>query len=467
MEKNTKIVVTIGPATESEEVIAELLNAGMNVARFNTKHSDPNWHNTVINKVRKVSRNLNIPVGILLDLQGPEIRIDLPNGVSFSVAEDETVTFSTKAETNQKTIIVPEAVIEGLTEGSHILIADGACEFEITAKHAHTVTGKAVMDCVVNTRKTMNTPGLVLPMPSLTERDMSYLEGVDLEMVDYVGLSFVRNIADINHLRQELKKKKANIDIIAKIEHQTALDNLDEIIEGADAVMVARGDLGVEVPYQELIYWQKMIIEKSRQLAKPVITATEMLKSMVTNPRPTRAEVSDVAHSIYDGTDAVMLSDETTVGKYPVKAVSIQATIAAFNEPFVRNEEFTFESGLPAAAISSSALQALEDPSLNISKIICLSEAGHTARILASYHPQVPIHVLTSREAMIGKLQLLYGVTAHVMEMPEDSTIIVDKVLDHCQKQHIVTSGETILIIHGTIWGKPGLTNSLSIVTIP
>jgi pyruvate kinase len=471
MDKLTKIVATIGPATESEETLAELIKAGMNVARFNTKHADPEWHNDRIQRVYRVSQALKTPIAILLDLQGPEIRVDLPNNESFDVAADETVTLSqmdTTQTPGNKKIFVPSEVIEGLPEGSRFVLEDGACEFEIVQKTSTQLTAKAITSCTVKARKTMNTPGVVLNMPSLTDRDYTYLEGVDLSLVDYVGLSFVRDAKDIQILKQELTNKDAKAKIISKIENQKAIDNLDEIIRASDALMVARGDLGVEVAYEELIHWQKVIITKARQAAKPVITATEMLKSMVENPRPTRAEVSDVAHALYDGTDAVMLSDETTMGKHPVKAVEVQARIAAYNEQFVDNESLNldFDPTTATSAISYSAVQLVRESALPISKIVCLTETGLTARVLASYHSEVPIHMVTSNERTVRESQLLYGVTAHLMSIPEGMQVHSGNLLEACKNEGIVSTGETVLFIHGSIWKHPGLTNTVSVITI-
>ncbi len=470
MEKFTKIVATIGPATESEEILSELIKAGMNVARFNTKHSDPAWHNERIKRVHAVSQKMKQPIAVLLDLQGPEIRIDLEDNQSFELAKNENVTLAeTGSKSSEaKTIFVPREVIEGLPVGSRFVLEDGACDFEIVEKNADQLQAKALTDCTVKPRKTMNTPGVVLDMPSLTDRDFGYLEGVDLSLVDYVGLSFVRNAEDIQILKRELAAKNVNPLIVSKIENQKAIDNLDEIIRASDALMVARGDLGVEVAYEELIHWQKVIITKARQAAKPVITATEMLKSMVENPRPTRAEVSDVAHALYDGTDAVMLSDETTIGKHPVKAVEVQAKIAAYNEQYVSNDglDLDFDPTTATSAISFSAVKLIKESALPISKIVCLTETGLTARVLASYHPEVPIHIVTSNERTVRSSQLLYGVTAHLMDIPDGLQVHSGNLLDICKEQNIVKQGETVLFIHGSIWKQPGLTNTVSVITI-
>lgn len=465
MAKKTKIIATIGPASESEQTLTEMIQAGMNVARFNTKHSDPTWHAERIARVRQVASKLELPIGVLLDLQGPEIRIDLPGGQEFSVAKDETVTItSDSSSTEPKTIIVPEMVITSLKPNDVILLADGSCEFTITGKDKN-LQAQAKFECTVKHRKTLNTPGIVLDMPSLTDRDVQYLDGVDLSMVDFVGLSFVRDKSDIDHLRGELEKRGSSAGIVAKIENEAALEHLDEIIEAADAVMVARGDLGVEVPFEQLIFWQKQIIDKSRQAAKPVITATEMLKSMVSNPRPTRAEVSDVAHAIYDGTDAIMLSDETTIGSYPVKVVQTQAVIAEYNEPHVVDVDMALGQQNPTAAVCYSAVE-LAKTQQPAKQILCLTESGRTATTLASFHPALPITALTSNEAAYRRMSLLFGTTPVLVDWQSGTEITTNLLMEQAKKLNLVHSGEFILTIHGSVWKEAGLTHSLSLISI-
>ncbi len=333
--RKTQIVATIGPVSESETVLAELIQAGMNIARFNTKHNLPEWHQERMLRVKKVAKDLGTDTKVLMDLQGPEVRIAIPAGTPFDVKKDEEISFLVDAGELQRVVIVPADVIESLNVGNQILLADGACEFVITGKEAGKLVCKCLYDCTVKQSKTMNTPGIVLNMPSLTEKDMTYLTSLAGTEIDYVALSFVRSAADIELLRSKLKENNITAKICAKIENQKAIDNLDEIIASADAVMVARGDLGVELPYYEVPHWQKIIIKKCNAANKFVITATQMLLSMIENPRPTRAEVSDIANAVYDGTNAVMLSEESTIGKFPVKAVQTQATIVAYHEQFV------------------------------------------------------------------------------------------------------------------------------------
>lgn len=469
MSKLTKLVATLGPATESLDQIALLLEAGLNVARFNTKHNDPAWHTMVMQRVRQVADEKKAPTAILLDLQGPEIRIDLPNQQPFPITEGEVITFSADTKTTaDKVVLTPPEAVKSLSVGDTIILADGECEFVVTEKHDTYLLAKSLVNATVKPRKTMNTPGVVMSMPSLTDRDRVFLSEVDLALVDFVGLSFVRDANDIAILRKELTDRGCHAQIVAKIENQKALDNLDEVIEAADAVMVARGDLGVEVPFQELAYWQKIIIYKSRAAAKPVITATEMLKSMMKNPRPTRAEVSDVANAIYDGTDAVMLSDETTIGEFPVKAVKTQAVIAEFNEPHTSVESLAIDLEDNVSAITEAAFLLLEENQLSIDKVVCLTETGRTVRLLSRFRPQVPMIALTSSSVTYRQLGLSFGVTPILFGDDESSEHFTEEsLISWCKDRKIVDVGEKIVLIRGKFWKKPGFTNTVSIIDVP
>ena len=466
--KSTKIIATIGPATETEEVLEQLIFAGMNIARFNTKHSTPEWHNERIKRIKKIAAKLNQPIGVLLDLQGPEVRINTPEEKSYQLKRGDFVNFTSdeQAKLDNK-IIIPQMVIDALPEKSDILLDDGACEFTVLEKSGTYLIAQAVIDCTVKHRKTMNTPGVVLDMPSLTERDFNYLDGVDSKLIDYVGLSFVRDSKDIEILRAELDKRKmADVGIIAKIENQAALDNIDEIIEDSDAIMIARGDLGIEVHFKKLIYWQKQIIKKCRLHSKPVITATQMLKSMVESSRATRAEVSDVANAIYDRTDAIMLSEETTIGLFPVQAVTVQATIAEYNEEFAENYlEIVGESDL-TAAVTHSAIELLEFSDIEINKIVCLTQTGNTARMLSRFRPDVPIEAVTHMTSTYYQLALSYGVNPHLIKIEAEEVLSLESILAMLKAEKIISAGETILFIHGKYMIKTAITNTLSILEI-
>lgn len=467
MQKNTKIVATIGPATESKEVIAELIKAGMNVARFNTKHSTPEWHNDRIKRVREVSVALKMPVAVLLDLQGPEVRINLPSEQGFSLKATEILTFtSDQHSTANKIAFIPQEVIESMSKGDLVLLDDGSCEFLITKKANDYFEAEAIHDCIVGHRKTMNTPGVILDMPSLTQRDLDYVKGIDPDLLDFVALSFVRDAQDIKMLRDVLDQRGATARIVAKVENQAALDNLDEIIAVSDAVMIARGDLGVEVAFEQLVKWQHVMIEKCRQASLPVITATQMLKSMVKNPRPTRAEVSDVAHAIYDGTDAVMLSEETTIGEYPIRAVETQAKIANFNEPLVQDHFVHEPENNKVSAVVSSVADFLKNQLIKIDKVVVLTETGATARMLSRFRINVPIHAVTSTPSTYRVLALSYAVMPHIIDLVEGAELTVDELVEALKNEGVIKVGETVLMVHGKHWRKSGFTNTMSLLDV-
>lgn len=470
--KYTKVVATIGPATESEETLRQLILSGMNIARFNTKHSTPEWHAERVQRVRNVAGELNVAVGVLLDLQGPEIRLSIPGEKAFDVSSDDEVVFtSDTSATDPRSPIIPQIVVDTLQPEDTILIDDGVGEFIVKKTEGNKLFTQVVGTFTVGHRKTMNTPGVTIDLPSLIEQDIRFLDEVPPQNIDFVGLSFVRDASDIHHLQKALDERAITADIIAKIENQSAIDHIDEIIEVADGIMVARGDLAVEVPFEELSHWQKTIISKCRQAAKPVITATQMLKSMVESPRPTRAEVSDVSNAIYDGTDAVMLSEETTIGKFPVEAVHTQSVIAQYNEQHAVFDPMEIVHTSVSSCVTHSAMTLVADVSTNaaleIDKIICFSESGMTAKLLARYRPTVPVYVLTSSSEVRNKLALLYGVHSLVFSYPEGESLqITSKVVETLKANSVCKTGETILLIHGASWRESGKTNTVSLITV-
>lgn len=465
INKSTKIVVTIGPATESATTITQLIQAGMNVARFNTKHSDPEWHNEKMKLVRKIAQDLDVSIGILVDLQGPEVRINLPEKKSFPLKRGEIITFTSNLKTkSDKTAYIPKEVISCMSEDNLILLDDGSCEFIITEISKDAMRAKTVSACKVEHRKTMNTPGAILGMPSVTKRDLNYLDKLDSKLIDFVGLSFVRDVIDIQNLKKEMDKRNIKAAIISKIENQAALDNIDKIIDESDAIMIARGDLGVEVDFQQLVYWQKKIISKCRKAAKPVITATQMLKSMVDHPRPTRAEVSDVANAVYDGTDAVMLSEETTIGKYPVESVRTQTKIVSYSEKKAIHEIKYPKNYDSALDITSSVASLLSHSNQKINRIICFTETGRTARLISRFRPKKLIYAVTSTSKTYRQLSLVYGVKPYLIKFLKGKIEINDELIKNFEKEGITKEGETALFIHGSIWKKPGMTNTLSLI---
>ncbi|HQM15678.1 MAG TPA: pyruvate kinase [Candidatus Woesebacteria bacterium] len=467
--KLTKIVATIGPATETEEVLKKLILAGMNVARFNTKHGSPEWHHERIVRVKKVAKELNRPVGVLLDLQGPEIRINLPEAhkeTGYSVKEGDSVFFASDESVKKPNLVlIPANVVEAIEPGQIILTDDGLCQYEAVKKEGKLVEAAALGNFTVKQRKTLSIPGVVTDMPALIDNDMAQLDGARDEEIDYVGLSFVRDKKDIEILRKELEKRGLHADIIAKVENQAALDNLDEVIEASDAIMIARGDLGVEVPYEQLTYWQKMMIQKCRDQAKPVITATHMLETMIESPMPTRAEISDVAHAIYDLTDAVMLSGETTLGKYPVKAVEVQAKIAKFNEKYATVNMSGCLNCDYTPNLAYAAVNLLHCQPVQIDHVICVSSSGATAAFISRNRPKVPVHLLTDNERVYQKMTLYFGVIPHLVHFEDDQILNAADLIKKIGKVDWLKKGQKVLVTFGKKMAK-GTTDTISIVTI-
>jgi pyruvate kinase len=466
MSKLTKVVATLGPATETEEIMRELILAGMNIARFNTKHGTPEWHLERIHRVKKVAKELDKAIGVLLDLQGPEIRINLKDEKSFEVKKNDELKF-VSSDPGEKEMNIPQIVVDAIQVGDLVSVDDGICEFKIIQKEENSLLAKCQNPCVIKHRKTMNTPGIVIDMPSLIDNDLVQLDNMTDEDIDFVGLSFVRNKKDIEILKDELKKRDLHADIISKIENQAALDNLDEIIAASDGIMVARGDLAVEVPFEQLAFWQKLIIEKSRAAGKPVITATQMLESMTFSPRPTRAEVSDVANAIYDGTDAVMLSGETTLGKYPVKCVETQGKIAMFNEPYAENYLWEFAGEDCVSAITCAAFNLLENRPDSIDKMILLTRTGRTAKIFSRFRPGIQVKALTANKHSYNKLSLAFGIDP-ILTGPEFFHYQTeDELVNNLKEHEIVKEGERVLIIASFAKDiAKRRTDSLSLVTV-
>lgn len=333
--RRSKIVATIGPVCDTPQGIEEMLRAGVNIFRFNMKHATRDWHDERIALVRDISSKIGIPVGILIDLQGPEIRVETSNKQEVAFKKGDIVTFRLTVQDNREIGIPTPEVFAAINPGHAVLIDDGSVELIVKESGADWFTATISSDYSIKHRKSLNMPGIDIDLPSLIEDDYLKLDMKNAPLVDFVALSFTRSKKDVEILREELTKRNLNAWICAKIENQMALDKIDEIIESSECVMVARGDLGVETPMEKLAYNQKMIITKCRAANKPVITATQMLHSMVHNPRPTRAEMCDVSNAIYDGTDATMLSEESAGGAYPVETVKTMDKIVTFTETVV------------------------------------------------------------------------------------------------------------------------------------
>lgn len=479
--KLTKIVATIGPACETEAQIKDLILAGVNVFRFNFKHNEVAWHESMIGRVNEVAHSLNRSVGTLLDLQGPEIRLVLPVP-EYQIEEGEELclvgSLSEPHDYKGKVFSVTHpSIIAHLNPGQIVKADDGEFEFEVVKKKHHTCL-KATTAGLLKTRKTLNLPGADLPIPSLVESD---LEGVKLakrKEVDYVALSFVRTSADLADLRQALKDLQVNAQIVSKIETQKALDNLDEIIANSDGIMVARGDLGVELPIEQVPYHQKNMITKALQHGKFVITATQMLQSMIESSHPTRAEVSDVANAAFDLTDATMLSGETANGKYPLPAVKTMAQTLVYNETKfwvdVRSKLSLVAKGLDSmlAMAAFDLYKAIYQAKQPVKAFVVFSYTGKTARFLSSLRPQLPIIALCPTQHVADSLTVDFAVYPVVAEWLGSKTSVVDldtilNSLSQLAELGHLEAGDQVVVTHGRNWQPDAVTTSVSLYNVP
>lgn len=466
MNKKTKIVATIGPASDTAEVVEQLITSGVNVFRFNMKHGDTAWHQERIDLVNKIAAKLKTSVGILIDLQGPEIRISTPEHAPVEVEQGQKVYFTSNPERAEMIDIGNKQIIKDLRKGDTVLIDDGFIECEVVDKKADYIVARALDNYSISDHKGANFPGIKIDLPSLIDQDLARLDMAARSKVDYVALSFCRSRRDIEILREAMMKRKIKALIIAKIESQEALDNLDEIIEFADGVMVARGDLGVEIPIEQIAYWQNQIVQKCRVAHKPVIVATQMLQSMITSPRPTRAEATDVANAIFQGTDAVMLSGETASGKYPVKAVSAMARIAEFNEQKSHIEPLDFVASANTHLIVKAAMHALRRPDeVKVDAIIAFTESGYTARVISSFRPKVKVIAVCDNQKIVEELTMSFGVIGFRAEFPRSGVFqLPKKIVSQLVKAGLIERGNNLLVIHGQHWKQQGLTNAMELV---
>lgn len=464
--KLTKIVTTIGPATATAEMMGKLIDAGANVFRFNTKHSTPDWHDEHIKQAQQVADQKGVTLGILLDLQGPEIRLETKDKADIPVMTGQELSIGLSFTGDEQLIIPHSVIFDILKPGDNLLIDDGFVETVVLAVTPNTLVVKIKNDSVIKHRKGVNLPGKDIDFPSLIDNDIAQIQKNARNKIDFVGLSFVRSAADIRLLKAEMTKNTMLSKVVAKIESQPALNRIDEIIAEADAVMVARGDLGVEVPIEQLAYWQKTIIEKCRLANKPVITATQMLESMIKNPRPTRAEATDVAHAVMDGTDAIMLSAESASGSYPIRSVETMSRISKWNEK-LRPVDATRYAGTDATTIIAEAAMQIATSLLKpkIDAIVVFTESGFTAQAISRYRLPIPVIAVTERKETAESMSLGYGLTPVVADLPSGDYAGADEIIKSLRISDYLHSGDTILVVHGQHWKKSGTTNALAIIT--
>ncbi len=469
--RKTKIICTIGPASGNEEILTKLCLAGMNVARLNFSHGNHEGHKKIIDLVKKVRSLLGLPIAIMLDTKGPEYRIKTFENGKITLSEGDPFTFTTDTCVgNESRVSVSYKNLHTeLAPGDTILVNNGLVEFrvdEIVGGNIHctVMTGGDLSD-----RKSMSFPGKVLMQDFLSEQDKKDLLFGIKEEVDFVAASFVSSENDIRAMREFLDDNGGKeIDLIAKIENRAGVDSIEDICKIADGVMVARGDLGVEIPFVEVPSVQKYLIDKCRLLGKRVITATEMLESMIQNPRPTRAEISDVANAVYDGSSAVMLSGETAAGKYPVEAVKNMAKIAEFTErnidykKWFLSTEFRIKNNLDAVSHATCAMAV--DTSAKC--IVVNSMSGQTARMVSRFRCPVDIIGMTTDERAWRKLNLSWGVTPALSEEYTSVEVLFYKALEEAKRICHLTSGDNVILTGGRVGARPGNTNIIQLETV-
>lgn len=464
MERRTKIVCTIGPATQDYEKLKELMLAGMNVARLNFSHGTHDEHLQRIQNIRRAEKELGCRVAILQDLQGPKIRIGRLVNEGFPIHEGEELILTAEPLElcgRDRVYVTYPALAEEVQVGNRILIDDGNLEVEVVGVEGNNVITKVILDGVLKSRKGVNLPNIKSASKALTDKDLHDLRFGLEQDVDWIALSFVRSAHDVEHLQALIRAHGANRKVIAKIEKPEALTDLQNIVDVSDGIMVARGDLGIEVPMHEVPVWQKQIIRAALDEAKPVITATQMLESMIQNPRPTRAEASDVANAVWDGTDAVMLSAETAAGTYPIEAVKAMASIITSVENS-RQEAYHSENihddiGEVTEAISVSAYNLAK--SVDAKAIVCLTHSGKTALAMARHRPRMPIFAFTPDEKVISQLCLAWGTIGLYMSEQDSTDEAIFNVHETLKAGGFIQSGDTIVLTAGMPFMKKGQTN--------
>ena len=465
--RKTKIICTLGPSTDKEGVLRELIANGMNVARFNFSHGSHEEHLGRLEKLKALREELGKPVAALLDTKGPEIRLkDFKNGVENLVA-GQTFTLTTRdvEGTNEICSITYKDLPMDVEPNGTIMLDDGLIKLQIQTVNDTDIVCTVLNNGKIKNKKGVNVPGVHLSMPYMSQRDKDDIIFGIQQGYDFIAASFVRTAQDVYDIRNLLNQYDSNIRIIAKIENREGVNNIDSILAAADAVMVARGDLGVEIDFTELPGIQKTIIDRSFSFGKPIVTATQMLDSMIVNPRPTRAEISDVANAIYDGTSAIMLSGETAAGAYPVEALKTMSAIAERTEQenharFAPLAENTGKISVSDATAHAACLTAKD---VNAAAIVTVSESGNTARLLSKYRPQQPIIACVMREQVQRQLSLSWGITPLMMSLAHSTDELIEMSTALAKENGYLHNGELAVVTAGVPVGVSGTTNMIKI----
>ncbi len=471
--RKTKIVCTIGPSTDDENVLREMMLSGMDVARFNFSHSEHEVHRQRFETVRRISRELGLNIACLLDTKGPEIRLrDFKDHKPVEIKDGDSFTLTTRdvEGTAEIASITFEHLPKDVSVGSRILINDGVIELAVTAINGTDIVCEVRHGGRLSDHKGINVPGVKLSMPYISDADMDDLAFGAKMGFDFIAASFVRTGADVIYLRKFTQSLGWNNPrIIAKIENAEGVDNIDEILDAADGIMVARGDMGVEIPFEQIPSIQKELIHKAYNAGKQVVTATQMLESMITNPRPTRAEITDVANAIYDGTSAIMLSGETAAGAYPIEAVKTMALIAETTEKdidyikrFNQREESRSES--VTEAISHATVTTAHD--LGAAAVLTVTKSGATARQLSKFRPDCPIIGLTTDETTCRHMNMSWGVRPGIIEEKTSTDELIAHAIDVSKKLGYLKEGELVVVTAGVPLGRSGTTNLVKVETV-
>lgn len=470
-KKRTKIVCTLGPASDKEDVLTQLVENGLNVCRFNFSHGSHEEHKVRLDLVKKVREKLNQPIAILLDTKGPEIRTGQFGEPEVLLEEGQkfTITMNDVIGTKEMCTVSYKDLAKDVVSGDTILIDDGLVGLRVEEVNGEDIICVVENSGIVKNHKGVNVPGVKINLPAITPKDRSDIEFGISQGIDFIAASFVRKASDVLAIREILEENNAtDIQIISKIENQEGVDNLDEILEVSDGIMVARGDLGVEIPTEEIPVVQKMMIKRCNEVGKPVITATQMLDSMIRNPRPTRAEVTDVANAIYDGTDAIMLSGETAAGKYPVEAVKTMATIAKRTEQTLDYNRILKENSknnnTVTDAISHATCSTAVD--LNASAIITSTSTGYTARMVSKFRPNCPIIATTNNEKVMRQLGLSWGVYTVKSKKAINTDEVIENSIDAAKNANYINNGELVVVTAGVPVGVSGTTNLIKVHVI-
>ena len=471
--RKTKIVCTIGPATDDENIMRELMQAGMNVARFNFSHGEYETHEKRFRQIEKLRKELDLPIATLLDTKGPEIRLGkFVDNKPVEIFDGDKYTLTTEDIpcTNEIGSVSFKKLPRDVSIGTRILINDGVIELIAEKVTTTEIVCRVIHGGTLSNNKGINVPGVKLSMPYLSDNDMNDLEFGAKMGFDFIAASFVRSAADINYLRKFTQSLGwFDVRIIAKIENNDGVENIDEILEAADGIMVARGDMGVEIPFEQIPAIQKDLIHKGYNAGKQVVTATQMLESMITNPRPTRAEITDVANAIYDGTSAIMLSGETAAGAYPVETVKTMALIAETTEKNIDykgefSERRSNPDGNVAEAIAHATVTTAHD--LDARAIITVSLGGQTARLISKYRPCCPIISCTMSDVVCRQMNMSWGVIPFIIDEKNSTDDLFDAAVEAAESHRLVQDGDLVAITAGVPLGVSGTTNLMKVEKI-